>query len=183
MPNLFVYDGSVFVTSSGFNPTGTIAAIALRSVKDLIAGKSSGSEGGGMSSLLTAEQRGAFAGIADYLIPNAEGMPSASEVDVPGTIVDRVLALRTDLQEPFLRGINKCVGLPAAEAANALNRDDPAALAPSGSLLPPPIIFHRACANSSVTRAGEPARSRSRRHAALRSEWHAAAGDRPRTDL
>ena len=37
VPNLFVYDGSVFVTSSGFNPTGTIAAIALRSVKDLIA--------------------------------------------------------------------------------------------------------------------------------------------------
>jgi hypothetical protein len=85
-----------------------------------------------MSSLLTAEQRGVFAGIADYLIPNAEGMPSASEVDVPGAVVDRVLALRADLQEPFLRGINKCVGLPAAEAANALNRDDPAALGAIG---------------------------------------------------
>jgi choline dehydrogenase-like flavoprotein len=34
--NLFIYDGSVFVTSSGFNPTGTIAAVALRSVKHLI---------------------------------------------------------------------------------------------------------------------------------------------------
>ena len=39
-----------------------------------------------MSSLLTAEQRRVFAGIADYLIPNAEGMPSASEVDVPGAV-------------------------------------------------------------------------------------------------
>ncbi len=37
VPNLFVYDGSVFVTSSGFNPTGTICAVALRAVKHLIA--------------------------------------------------------------------------------------------------------------------------------------------------
>ncbi|MCB1498561.1 MAG: GMC family oxidoreductase [Bauldia sp.] len=37
VPNLFVYDGSVFVTSAGFNPTGTICAVALRSVKHLIA--------------------------------------------------------------------------------------------------------------------------------------------------
>jgi choline dehydrogenase-like flavoprotein len=37
VPNLFIYDGSVFVTSSGFNPTGTICAVALRSVKHLIA--------------------------------------------------------------------------------------------------------------------------------------------------
>jgi choline dehydrogenase-like flavoprotein len=37
VPNLFIYDGSVFVTSAGFNPTGTICAIALRSVKHLIA--------------------------------------------------------------------------------------------------------------------------------------------------
>jgi len=36
VPNLFIYDGSVFVTSSGFNPTGTICAIALRSVEHLI---------------------------------------------------------------------------------------------------------------------------------------------------
>lgn len=37
VPNLFIYDGSVFVTSSGFNPTGTICAVALRAVKHLIA--------------------------------------------------------------------------------------------------------------------------------------------------
>tara|TARA_B110000967_G_C18867355_1_gene553401 strand:- start:530 stop:2164 length:1635 start_codon:yes stop_codon:yes gene_type:complete len=39
VPNLFIYDGSVFVTSSGFNPTGTISAIALRAVKHLIANR------------------------------------------------------------------------------------------------------------------------------------------------
>jgi choline dehydrogenase-like flavoprotein len=37
VPNLHVYDGSVFVTCSGFNPTGTIAAVTLRSVRHLIA--------------------------------------------------------------------------------------------------------------------------------------------------
>lgn len=39
VPNLYIYDGSVFVTSSGFNPTGTICAIALRAVKHLIANR------------------------------------------------------------------------------------------------------------------------------------------------
>lgn len=37
VPNLFIFDGSVFVTSSGFNPTGTICAVALRNVRRLIA--------------------------------------------------------------------------------------------------------------------------------------------------
>ena len=37
VPNLFVIDGSTFVTSSGVNPTATIMALALRSVEHLIA--------------------------------------------------------------------------------------------------------------------------------------------------
>ncbi len=37
--NLYIYDGSIFVTSSGFNPTGTITAIALRAVENLIRNK------------------------------------------------------------------------------------------------------------------------------------------------
>ena len=36
VPNLFVYDGSVWPTSSGMNPTATIAAFALRAVEHLI---------------------------------------------------------------------------------------------------------------------------------------------------
>jgi choline dehydrogenase-like flavoprotein len=36
VPNLYIFDGSVFVTGAGFNPTGTLAAIALRSVQNLI---------------------------------------------------------------------------------------------------------------------------------------------------
>ena len=85
-----------------------------------------------MSSILTPDQRETFAGVADYLIPHAEGMPSAREVDVHGAILDRVLALRNDLQEPFLRGLRTCAGRSPAEAANALNREDPAALGAIG---------------------------------------------------
>jgi choline dehydrogenase-like flavoprotein len=37
VPNLYVYDGSVFPTSAGANPTATLAAVALRCVDHLIA--------------------------------------------------------------------------------------------------------------------------------------------------
>ena len=35
VPNLFIYDGSVFVTSSGFNPTGTIMRHRLARRQDI----------------------------------------------------------------------------------------------------------------------------------------------------
>ncbi|MET0469213.1 MAG: GMC family oxidoreductase [Aeromicrobium sp.] len=37
--NLYIYDGSTFVTSTGQNPTATIAALTLRAVRHLIAGR------------------------------------------------------------------------------------------------------------------------------------------------
>lgn len=36
VPNLIIADGSTFVTSSGVNPTATIAALALRNIRELI---------------------------------------------------------------------------------------------------------------------------------------------------
>jgi choline dehydrogenase-like flavoprotein len=39
VPNLFIYDGSTFVTSTGMNPTATIAALTLRGVRQLIANR------------------------------------------------------------------------------------------------------------------------------------------------
>jgi choline dehydrogenase-like flavoprotein len=39
VPNLFIFDGSVWPTSSGMNPTATIAALALRFTDRLIAGR------------------------------------------------------------------------------------------------------------------------------------------------
>ncbi|OBJ95441.1 glucose dehydrogenase [Mycolicibacterium fortuitum] len=39
VPNLYIVDGSVFVTSGGVNPTSTISALALRSTEHLIANR------------------------------------------------------------------------------------------------------------------------------------------------
>ena len=36
VPNLFIFDGSIWPTSSGMNPTATIAALALRSAEHLV---------------------------------------------------------------------------------------------------------------------------------------------------
>jgi hypothetical protein len=76
--------------------------------------------------------RDTFAKIADILIPNAEGMPSASEMNVHGEMLDHVLSLRPDLRENFLRGLTAAAGKDAYEAANNLNRTDGAALTAIG---------------------------------------------------
>ena len=47
---------------------------------------------------LSGEDRAAYARLADVLIPAAEGMPSASEVDVHTRWVDQALRLRPDLR-------------------------------------------------------------------------------------
>ncbi|CAN5424480.1 hypothetical protein BH10PSE7_BH10PSE7_18390 [soil metagenome] len=83
-------------------------------------------------STLDQTLRNTFAGIADVLIPNAEGMPSASEMNVQGDVLDHVLDLRPDLRENFLRGLTKAAGRDASEAANDLNRNDTAALSAIG---------------------------------------------------
>ena len=66
---------------------------------------------------LDAALREAFAKIADILIPNAEGMPSASEMNVQGEMLDHILDLRPDLRDNFLRGLTKAAGRDASEAA------------------------------------------------------------------
>lgn len=81
---------------------------------------------------LDAALRETFAKIADVLIPNAEGMPSASEMKVQGEMLDHILDLRPDLRENFLRGLTKAAGRDATEAANDLNKTDAAALSAIG---------------------------------------------------
>ncbi|MGB3899668.1 MAG: hypothetical protein WA973_14060 [Mesorhizobium sp.] len=83
-------------------------------------------------SQLDQKLRDTFAAIADVLIPNAEGMPSASEMNVQGEMLDHILGLRPDLRENFLRGLTKAAGRDATEAANDLNRTDTAALSAIG---------------------------------------------------
>ena len=85
-----------------------------------------------MSTTLSEQDRATFAAIADVLIPEAEGMPSASQVGVHKALLDRILGLRPDLVENFLRGVRKAAGKDAREAANQLNKEDAAALSAIG---------------------------------------------------
>lgn len=85
-----------------------------------------------MSSKLEDTLRRTFLAIADVLIPETEGMPAASQVGVGGDILDRMLALRPDLREGFIRGLRAAAGKPPIEAAETLNRDDPTALGAIG---------------------------------------------------
>jgi len=85
-----------------------------------------------MSTAIDDNARAAFRAIADVLIPAAEGMPAASEVDVHGPVLDRILGLRPDLAERFFRGIAAVAGKPPATAAEQLNAGDPQALSAIG---------------------------------------------------
>jgi hypothetical protein len=77
--------------------------------------------------------RQAFAAIADVLIPEAEGMPSASAVGVHNAPLDHVLSLRPELAEDLLRGVRSLSpGETGGAAAERLNHDDPAAMGAIG---------------------------------------------------
>jgi hypothetical protein len=71
---------------------------------------------------------GTFAAIADRLIPAAHGMPSAAQV-VAGDRLRFVLNARPDLVEPIVQALRAELGQDVAARLQALERDDPAALA------------------------------------------------------
>jgi hypothetical protein len=80
-------------------------------------------------SKIDQQVRETFAGIADVLIPEAEGMPSASSIGIhEPTYLDRILGLRPDLAEAFFRGIKRAGGLSPKEAAEDLHKEDEPAL-------------------------------------------------------
>ena len=80
-----------------------------------------------MSQAIPADLQAMFFAIADVLIPEAEGMPCASQVGGVDEILDRILAIRRDLNDHFLRGLQTAVGKNPAEAAQELQKTDPAA--------------------------------------------------------
>ncbi len=77
---------------------------------------------------MTPEQRETFAALADVLLPAADGMPAASEVDVAGRWLDRVLRVRPDL-EPRLERVLALVDGNASQASvERVREEDPAGL-------------------------------------------------------
>jgi hypothetical protein len=79
----------------------------------------------GQSAPLGPEQRARLARIADELIPEGEGMPSAREVDVAGAQLDHVLRARPDLSPALARGLSAEVDAPAEAWLRTLETDDP----------------------------------------------------------
>jgi hypothetical protein len=77
---------------------------------------------------LTDELRDTFARVADVLIPRDGACPSASEAQVHGPRIDRLLMLRSDLKEPFLSALTACIGPDAEAAARDLHAKNPDAL-------------------------------------------------------
>jgi hypothetical protein len=87
-----------------------------------------------MSEIFDENSRARFLAIADVLIPEAEGMPSATQAGVGGEVLDRALALRNDLQQNAMRGLNAVAGEAPAAAAHALYESDQAAFQAIGLL-------------------------------------------------
>jgi len=70
------------------------------------------------------ESRTTLAALADVLVPEAEGMPAASQVDVHGKWLDRVLRVRPDLAPDLARVLAEARGRdPVAEVARLQQED------------------------------------------------------------
>ena len=77
---------------------------------------------------IDADARGVLATVADYLIPEAHGMPSAAAV-VDEARLRFVLTARPDLVEPLVAALRPELGDDPAARLDNLARDEPAALA------------------------------------------------------
>ena len=76
-------------------------------------------------SISAAIDREALAGLADALIPAADGMPSATAAGATGALLDEVLRVRADLEEPLAALTASAAGRnPSAEVAR-LKAEEP----------------------------------------------------------
>ncbi len=66
---------------------------------------------------LRPEEQQIYAQIADVLIPSSQGMPSASEVDVPTRWINDALRLRPDLRPALIAALTAVRGYPDARSA------------------------------------------------------------------
>ena len=71
--------------------------------------------------------RETLAALADALIPEADGMPSASQAGAAGSLLDEVLAVRADLEHPLSELTAAARGAdPVAEVERLKTEDPPA---------------------------------------------------------
>jgi hypothetical protein len=73
----------------------------------------------------TALDRETLAALADVLIPAADGMPSASEAGATRELLDEVLRVRPDLEEPLKQVAEAARGRDAAAEVERLQAEAP----------------------------------------------------------
>lgn len=69
--------------------------------------------------------RQTLSALADELIPAADGMPSASQAGAAGRLLDEVLAVRGDLEEPLAELTAAARGADPAAEVDRLRSEDP----------------------------------------------------------
>jgi hypothetical protein len=76
-------------------------------------------------SISAAIDRTALAALADVLIPEADGMPSASQAGATGALLDEVLTVRGDLEEPLAALSSAAAGRDPAQEVARLQAEEP----------------------------------------------------------
>ncbi len=74
---------------------------------------------------MTSIDRETLAGLADALIPEGDGMPSASQAGATGALLDEVLAVRGDLEEPLAELTAAARGADPTTEVERLKSEDP----------------------------------------------------------
>ena len=95
-----------------------------------------------MTATFEPEQRRILAGLADVLIPSGAGFPSASEIDVTGAVLDRILAVRPELVEPLLVAFQHSRDRHAGDAVEHLRSTYPDAYRALADIIPRAYFMH-----------------------------------------
>jgi hypothetical protein len=83
---------------------------------------------------LSEEEEHLYASLADLLIPEADGMPSASQAEVPSRWLHEALRFRPDLAVPLRRALDLARGQDPAGVLTLVNGGDPEAFEALGTL-------------------------------------------------
>jgi hypothetical protein len=89
------------------------------------------------------QARTTFAGLADALIPEGDGMPSASQAGVAAEWLDAVLAARPELGPTLLALVRRLDGQDPKTAIAALGTSDPAAFGLLAEIVPNAYFMNR----------------------------------------
>jgi choline dehydrogenase-like flavoprotein len=138
VPNLFIVGAGVFVTGAAANPTSTLCALSLRTADHIVESRRSipAPSAPGISTRVfavnqsprrpenlgvepfTPSERAKLDRLSLALIPAGAGMPSAVDVGISDTLLDKVIAVRPDIAADLHRALSIDVGDPERAIAD-----------------------------------------------------------------